>query len=383
MDSINYVVKKVLDAIRNDLKKKTTGYDATGIVKRIEGNTAWVHFDGGVPETPVAKSINCNKGDKVRVRNSGGTPFLVGNDSAPPTDDAEAIAAKIVAEIADKSASEAHVKAEDAEEKSVIADEKATDAKETAEAILVYDHGYIPDEQNPNIKHFTAYLYRGGVDVKNEFEEEQFTWYLKTEDGETYKGYGYTKDFDIAECGYGAEVIGKFTTTDDSELLTSNDDTLTNNESAPYSVRATGDHVRISDLSVSTVIYPTDKLLVSGAEDEHLVTVSSLQDYFNQHLDKQVLFNTTAGWNEQGMLVSKANTLYIYTDYQVIDGDTIAGIKVGDGNAYLIDLPFTDKALMSHIADNTRHITNSEREFWNNKVRCYYAGTDQLIFTTN
>ena len=384
------LAKQVVGISKETEKKKTSPYDTIATVRRVEGNTVYVHIPGGVDETPVEKTINAHKGDSVSVRVSGGRAFLFGNASSPPTDDRVANIARSTATtahekavIAEETAEVADTNATSARQTAEVADTNATSARQTAEAILIYDHGYIPDEENPDIKHFTAYLYRGGVDVKTEFDEEQFTWYLKTEDGETYKGYGYTKDFDITECGYGAEVIGKFTTTDDSELLTSNNDTLTNNNNIPYSVRATGEHVRISDLSVLTSIYPTDKLLVSGAEDEHLVTVSSLQDYFDQHLDKQVLFNTTAGWNEQGMLVSKTNTLYIYTDYQVIDGDTIAGIKVGDGNAYLIDLPFTDKALMNHIADNTRHITNSEREFWNNKVRCYYAGTDQLIFTTN
>lgn len=66
---------------------KTSGYDTEAQVLRIEGSTAWVHIPGGVEETPVAMTINASPGDTVRVRVAGGSAWLIGNDSAPPTDD--------------------------------------------------------------------------------------------------------------------------------------------------------------------------------------------------------------------------------------------------------------------------------------------------------
>lgn len=119
MDSLDYVVKKILGVIRNDVMKYISKGDSTAIVKRVDGDTAWVHFDGGVPETPVAKSINCKKGDKVRVRNSGGTPFLVGNDTAPPTDDTKAEHAQTIAEGAEKTAEDAQTTASEAQETAI------------------------------------------------------------------------------------------------------------------------------------------------------------------------------------------------------------------------------------------------------------------------
>ena len=99
----------------------------------------------------------------------------------------------------------------------------------------------------------------------------------------------------------------------------------------------------------------------------------------------EVYFDTTAGWAAKGSLVSEANTLYIYTDYQQdSEGNDIPGIKIGDGNAYLIDKPFLDTVYYEHINDTDIHITAEEREFWNNKVRCYYSPTNDetVIFTT-
>ena len=100
----------------------------------------------------------------------------------------------------------------------------------------------------------------------------------------------------------------------------------------------------------------------------------------------RVLYATTATWNSQPQLVSAQGFIYIYADYrQNEQGINIPAMKVGDGNAYLIDLPFTDELLYDHIADNVRHITQEEREFWNNKVRCYASEIqdDTLIFTIN
>ena len=71
--------------------------------------------------------------------------------------------------------------------------------------------------------------------------------------------------------------------------------------------------------------------------------------------------------------------MYIYSDYKVIekDGEEIylPGIKIGDGKAFLIDIPFLNSAqdsnnqFIEHINDMSRHITEAERQFWNNKYR--------------
>ena len=101
--------------------------------------------------------------------------------------------------------------------------------------------------------------------------------------------------------------------------------------------------------------------------------------------DCKVLYASTATWNSQPQLVSARGYIYIYADYrQNQQGQNIAAMKVGDGSAYLIDMPFTDDLLYAHIADNIRHITQEEREFWNNKVRCYIDPLNEhrLVFTT-
>lgn len=81
------IVRSMVDAIRNADKAKTSPYDTTATVRRVESGIAWVHIPGGVDETPVKLTIAAKPGDNVQVRVSGGRAFLVGNASAPPTDD--------------------------------------------------------------------------------------------------------------------------------------------------------------------------------------------------------------------------------------------------------------------------------------------------------
>ena len=87
-------LEKELAKVINDLNKGgTKPYDTSAVVTRVEGNTAWVHIDQGVEETPVEMTISCKAGDTVKVRLSGGMAYLLGNNTAPPTDDRTAIEA--------------------------------------------------------------------------------------------------------------------------------------------------------------------------------------------------------------------------------------------------------------------------------------------------
>ena len=99
----------------------------------------------------------------------------------------------------------------------------------------------------------------------------------------------------------------------------------------------------------------------------------------NIHVD------TTASWNSQIDLVAKKNNIYIYSDY--VTGDTdLPGMKVGDGTTYLIDLPFlagNNDILTQHMLNNVIHVSQADRDFWNNKVTCYISSEDPdtLVFS--
>lgn len=102
--------------------------------------------------------------------------------------------------------------------------------------------------------------------------------------------------------------------------------------------------------------------------------------------DCKVLYASTDTWNSQPQLISARGFIYLYSDYkQNGSGQNIAGMKVGDGQSYLIDMPFTDSLLYDHADNTIIHLTQEEREFWNNKVRCYIdpQNENNLIFTTH
>ena len=106
--------KDLVNLIKESEKQGTTGYDTQAEVLRVEGNTAWVHIPGGVQETPVNLTIAAKAGDLVQVRVAGGNAWLVGNASAPPTDDGTAIIANNRAKTAQKKAQTAEDIAKDA-----------------------------------------------------------------------------------------------------------------------------------------------------------------------------------------------------------------------------------------------------------------------------
>lgn len=105
MSGLDSAIKDLIQAFKEFNKNKTSPYDTQAEVKRVEGNIAWVHIPGGVDETPVRMTVNAEVGDSVQVRVSGGDAFLVGNGTAPPTNDKKANQAlaniKTVSDIAD------------------------------------------------------------------------------------------------------------------------------------------------------------------------------------------------------------------------------------------------------------------------------------------
>lgn len=100
-----------------------------------------------------------------------------------------------------------------------------------------------------------------------------------------------------------------------------------------------------------------------------------------------VHIDTEENWNSKPTTIGKKGHVYVYSDHDILDGQLIPALKVGDGMAYLIDMPFVDSSIY-HIKDGTIHVTAEDKEFWNNKVRCYmgmnvHDAEELLVFTTD
>lgn len=127
-----------------------------------------------------------------------------------------------------------------------------------------------------------------------------------------------------------------------------------------------------------------DKIDGDVALQSSLGAEISTPNYVEHYTDK-VRTDTTEGWNSLTGYISEEGIVYVYSDYmQNEKGENIPGFKVGDGLAYLADLPFSDDLMAKHIQNLDIHVTLEEKQFWNNKVRAYHEGnTENIVFTTN
>lgn len=104
----------------------------------------------------------------------------------------------------------------------------------------------------------------------------------------------------------------------------------------------------------------------------------------------KIYCDTSAHWETQVHLVSEEGAIYVYLDktYDAPGADiTAPSIKIGDGLAYVVDLPFQDELIsdevMQRIAEQTGGVTEAEREMWNNKVSAYlpYSDLENLVLS--
>jgi len=96
------------------------------------------------------------------------------------------------------------------------------------------------------------------------------------------------------------------------------------------------------------------------------------------------IYKTTEEWNNTPSIISEEGALYIWADYtQDDEGNFIPGVKIGDGKAYVIDLPFIDEIYAKHITDELIHVSQKDRDKWDNKVTCFISTLDneKLVFT--
>lgn len=155
--------------------------------------------------------------------------------------------------------------------------------------------------------------------------------------------------------------------------------------SCGYKIQRTGDNV--AEL--------LDKIENLGPATETLAGLITAVD--KKKLDLlSISYNTTAYWNRQVGFIPKAGEIIIYSDYKtvMVDGNqvNIPGIKVGSGNGYVQDLAFVgggsvdDDLLLAHLADTIVHVTQEDREYWNNKLNVNDAQEvigESLVFNRN
>ena len=82
--------------------------------------------------------------------------------------------------------------------------------------------------------------------------------------------------------------------------------------------------------------------------------------------------NTEEYWSHQINYIPKNGEIIVYYNRQ--SDSEKAGIKVGDGSSYVVDLPFigelNNNDFYDHINNTAIHVSESDRIFWNNKINC-------------
>ena len=108
--------------------------------------------------------------------------------------------------------------------------------------------------------------------------------------------------------------------------------------------------------------------------------------------------DTTVNWNNARGFIPLEGELIVYNDYatirKIVNGNeqdvVVPAIKIGDGRAYVQDLPFVNDELrdqiLNHINNPEIHVTMAEKLFWNNKLNVNDSSEvvdEALIFNRN
>lgn len=96
--------------------------------------------------------------------------------------------------------------------------ETTTDLHGLVNNTLLYNVKYHDNEDGTTT--LNAVIYKNGTDVTKTYPDRWFTWYRKTESGETYLGYGYSITVNNPEYEFGGVCVGTFTTYDTLYLTT-------------------------------------------------------------------------------------------------------------------------------------------------------------------
>lgn len=97
----------------------------------------------------------------------------------------------------------------------------------------------------------------------------------------------------------------------------------------------------------------------------------------------EIAYGTKTYWSQHPLFVPSKGQLVVWSDYKSIESDGVTkpvpGFKIGDGNAYNLDLPFVGEdlereisSLLSILSDHTEnssiHVSQQDRIKWNGKV---------------
>lgn len=133
---------------------------------------------------------------------------------------------------------------------------------------------------------------------------------------------------------------------------------------------------------------------IHPTKDEVGETYALSNDYFKINLSNAlgndssvqlpVFYGTASEMTALNSTKSQAGAIYIYSDYRENqNGSKVPGIRLGDGNAYVGDLPYQDADFLQHMNNTTIHVSAFDRSKWDDKVTCFISPSNpqEIVFT--
>lgn len=124
---------------------------------------------------------------------------------------------------------------------------------------------------------------------------------------------------------------------------------------------------------------------------QDFVTNVQVNEKVQEAIKETILYDTKTNWDAKTDFIPPKGTIVIYSDYAKYKDQDYPSFKVGDGNAYLIDLPFSGgdlrAALTAHIENTSIHLSTEDRNKLESSVKASVvpSGTSgfALVLTTD
>lgn len=337
MNDVNKLAKALVESAEVRDKKKTSAYDTTARVVKVEGTTAWVAIPGGVDKTPARMAVNAKAGDDVRVRVAGGKAYVMGNTTAPPTDDALAKAAQDNAIRAAAAAEKASASAETAYTAANNALRDAATAQESADIAQTAANNAVEDAARAHAAADAAQedadIAKTAADTAKE-SADQALWGLSTVE----------------------DVVGTLNWITAHGTMTLTSDTAINPAHVYFVVDADGDY-EVGGTHYSIVTEPKVEELSTYYE---LTVDESLQNYVGTHLaltnEGLSVISTSQGWRV--VIAAGGGTLFPNAGVYLVDPQgNIAQQTNANGVAFNTGKPVTiGDSTASIVFDGNGHI---------------------------
>ena len=144
-----------------------------------------------------------------------------------------------------------------------------------------------------------------------------------------------------------------------------------NDENIKFTSAGQDESIPVGFLDVNTVTVTSDYNRLINKPIINSVVIQGALTAEDLGLGR-VYYDTTAAWDAQPTLVAERSVIYIYSDATWHDDGNgnqipIAGLKIGDGTSYLIDMPFVSDTTSEN---NKRYIQNMWTFSGNDDTEC-------------